>query len=140
MKPNVLTLINTESGTPLATLGLVAYDGSKVTKRDGTVKTMVFSSGKHGFFAGGKITLDGKVYQCSASFVEIANQPVNGAVRSFTAEQIAAMNAQRESSESDGEKVEPAVVEPMVDTPAPVIDADKLAEEELERLTAPNAE
>lgn len=121
MKPNVLTLINTESGTPLATLGLIAYDGSKVTKRDGTIKTMAFSSGKHGFYAGGKIVLDGITYQCSASFVQIANQAVNGQVKQFSAEQIAAMNAQRDMAaltDSDG-------------------DADKLAEAELERLTAP---
>jgi len=105
MKPDLLTLIDAASGSPVATLGIAAYDGRTVTKRNGERKTMLFSSGKKGFYAGGKVQIDGLTYQCSCSFVEIAGQRVNGPVKSFSQEQIAAMNAQREPTEDELERL-----------------------------------
>jgi hypothetical protein len=34
-----------------------------------------FKSGSHGFYAGGKIVLDGKRYQVSCSIVEVGSKP-----------------------------------------------------------------
>ena len=103
MKPDILTLIDTSDGKPVATLGVAAYDGRKVIKRDGSEKVMRFSSGKLGFYAGGKVQIDGKTYQCSCSFVEITPKNLNGGVSEFSAAQIAEMNSQRSHSSDDDE-------------------------------------
>lgn len=49
---------------------LVTIEGSQVVANAKT-----FSSGSRGFWAGEKVTLDGKRYQVSLSIVEIGSKP-----------------------------------------------------------------
>lgn len=99
-KPDMVTLISMADGKPCASLGLEAYDGRIKIKRNGEKKEMRFKSGKLGFFAGGKVQIDGEVYQASCSFVKLGTT-VSAPPRSFTAEQIAEMNRQREATQQD---------------------------------------
>ena len=96
MSAGMLTVLSTD-GQPMTTLGLVAYDGSTKIKRNGEKKIMRFSSGKLGYFAGGKVVLDGKTYQVSCSMVELGNT-ASSPVKTFSQEQIDEMNAQAKSN------------------------------------------
>lgn len=121
MQAGLLTVLSTE-GDIMSSLGLTVYDGKTVIKRNGERKVMRFSSGKLGYFGGGKITLDGKTYQVSCSMVELSST-VASPVTSFTKEQIDAMNAKARET---------------------VVDPDDLGgmtdeEIELERQTRPGA-
>ena len=98
-KAGLLTVLSTD-GQPMTSLGMIAYDGSTQIKRNGEKKIMRFSSGKLGYFAGGKVVLDGKTYQVSCSFVELGNT-VASPVKQFTEEQIAEMNAQAKANSDD---------------------------------------
>jgi len=91
-KAGILAILGTD-GTALSSAGLMEYDGRTVIKRNGETKVMAFKSGKHGYFAGGKVMLDGKTYQLSCSIVELSNK-VAAPFRQFTADEVAAMNAQ----------------------------------------------
>ena len=101
---NILVMIDAD-GNRKAVLGVADYDGRTVVKRNGEKKVMEFKSGKHGFYAGGKVQIDGKDYQVSCCFTEISRKPsLNGAVHSFSREQIAEMNEQaRQTEEQEGE-------------------------------------
>ena len=99
---DLLRFVDVNEGRDVATLGVAAYDGRTITKRDGERKVMQFSSGKFGYFAGGKVEFDGKRYQVSCSLVEIA-AATNGAVKHYSPAEVAAMNMRREAIDLEQE-------------------------------------
>ena len=103
-KAGMLTVLSTD-GQPMTTLGLVAYDGSTQIKRNGEKKIMRFSSGKLGYFAGGKVVLDGKTYQVSCSMVELGTT-ASSPVKNFSQEQIDEMNRQARDNAEQQEQHE----------------------------------
>lgn len=95
----LLTVLDT-AGQIMSSLELAVYDGRTITKRNGDRKVMTFSSGKHGYFGGGKVMLDGETYQVSCSMVKLGERAASP-VTSFTKEQIDRMNEQARANRDE---------------------------------------